>query len=143
MLKMSKSRLSLYKRKASGSDDNMVPLINIVFLLLIFFMVAGKIQVDHAKNIELPSSGPQADAVVHDINVVLDAEGNIALNDVSVSIEDLASEINSILLSGGTVAVALQADAHLEAKQLTPVLTLLRQSQVKTVHLFTRVRAKS
>jgi biopolymer transport protein ExbD len=45
----------LPKQRNSSSDDNMIPLINIVFLLLIFFMVAGHIQKRPNASIELPT----------------------------------------------------------------------------------------
>ena len=44
------------KKPNSNSDDNLIPLINIVFLLLIFFMVAGQMQKPLATDITLPVS---------------------------------------------------------------------------------------
>lgn len=50
------SRFEPLRRKKTSADDNMIPLINIVFLLLIFFMVAGKIVKQPDSAIELPTT---------------------------------------------------------------------------------------
>jgi biopolymer transport protein ExbD len=41
--------------KKNDSDDNLIPLINVVFLMLIFFMVAGQIQKSDAIKLQPPS----------------------------------------------------------------------------------------
>lgn len=140
---MNKAQANLYRRRSSAGDDNMVPLINIVFLLLIFFMVAGKISVDHAKNIELPLAQPQAPAVVHAINVVIDAQGQMQLNGEAMSVEHLRARLDALLGKNVHAAVALQADAALQARQLMPVLAILRAAGIEKIRLFTRVGEKS
>lgn len=136
------AQASLYRRRAAAGDDNMVPLINIVFLLLIFFMVAGKIGVDHARNIELPSALPQATAVAHDINIVLDAAGNLQMNGVSLDLVSLPVELDKLMADTVDISVAVQADAHLQARQLTPVLSVLRAARIGKIRLFTRAGEK-
>lgn len=140
---MNKSLPEFYRRRSSAGDDNMVPLINIVFLLLIFFMVAGKINVDHARNIELPLAKPQTPATVHALNVVLDADGNIKLNGVAVTAEALAAELALRLADNAGVSVALQADARLQARQLTPLMTVIRTAGIEKIRLFTNVEEKT
>ncbi len=52
----------LTPRRRPASDDNLIPLINIVFLLLIFFMVAGQMQRPMAADIRLPDIDSQQPA---------------------------------------------------------------------------------
>jgi biopolymer transport protein ExbD len=139
---MSKSTNNLYSRRASIGDDNMIPLINIVFLLLIFFMVAGKISVDYASDIDLPISNIKYISDVYEINIVLDAEGIITLNGKLAALESLSENIFTLIDKGDSV-VALQADAHVKAKQLTPIIKIIRAAGVKKVRLFTRAGDKS
>ncbi len=43
-------------QRAHNNDANMIPMINIVVLLLIFFMLAGQIQGYQAKDMRLPDA---------------------------------------------------------------------------------------
>ena len=69
----------LTPRRRAASDDNLIPLINIVFLLLIFFMVAGQMQRPMAADIRLPDIDSQQPAQ-GDIQLELTADGGLWLN---------------------------------------------------------------
>lgn len=47
------------RRGTANPDDNLIPLINIVFLLLIFFMVAGQIAPQQDMTIDPPESASE------------------------------------------------------------------------------------
>ncbi|MEK9713749.1 MAG: biopolymer transporter ExbD [Thalassolituus sp.] len=123
------------KRKNS-SDDNMIPLINIVFLLLIFFMVAGQIQKRPDASINLPAlhiDDTQAPAVQQMIEMF--ADGRIAINQIPVNqngsqeIETGSSELADALsqLHG---SVTLVADSAITAADLENILSELRNRPV-------------
>ena len=62
----------------SGNDDNVIPLINIVFLMLIFFMLAGQITSTDLLNVMPPTSEIQAPTTPLEFEILMDAEGSIA-----------------------------------------------------------------
>lgn len=60
---------------------NLTPLIDVVFLLLIFFMVSTTFTKENHLQIELPeASGETAEAQAGQIDVVIDASGDMSVN---------------------------------------------------------------
>lgn len=136
---------ALYTRRAASADDNMIPLINIVFLLLIFFMIAGKIASDDALQLTLPQAQQAAPAPALSVEILVDRDGRIALDGVVVSVEQLAAQLAGLQQrgvntadTGSGLAVALKADAQLPAGVLAPVLNTLRAAGIDSIHLYTR-----
>ncbi|WP_320821146.1 biopolymer transporter ExbD [Thalassolituus sp.] len=115
------------------SDDNMIPLINIVFLLLIFFMVAGQIKAQPDKAIELPKSTQLASADPLTIRLELHENGKLKFNGEVLE----PSKITSLINKNTAAKVALFADGRATAKQLDIVLNALSGRNNIEIKLFT------
>ena len=73
--------MNFRKRKAEEFDVNMTPLIDVVFLLLIFFMVSTTFDRQSELNIELPeASGEISESEAVEIEVFIDSKGRFAIN---------------------------------------------------------------
>ena len=72
-----------FKRKAKPEDSvNLTPLIDVVFLLLIFFMVSTTFTKETHLEIDLPEADGQQKALSEQqIEVVVDAQGNFTVNE--------------------------------------------------------------
>ena len=77
------------QRRKTNSDDNLIPLINIVFLLLIFFMIAGKIEQIQDAGLTLPENSQTKPAVAQPITLQLSKDNEIHLNNEVVNFEEL------------------------------------------------------
>lgn len=64
-------------RSARASEENVLPLINIVFLLLIFFMMAGALSVTSPLPLDPPRVAAAADTDPPREGVVIAADGRI------------------------------------------------------------------
>lgn len=159
-------------RKSKG-DDNMIPMINIVFLLLIFFMVAGQVSTLKAPGIELPANdgGDKPDKAP--LKLVLTKDNQINLSGVSLTLEELDAalseaaradskddtidasiaetakletargEASIIETSTENTRINLLADRDVVASELEPLLDLLRQHKILSVNLLTKQQAGS
>lgn len=116
------------------NDDHLLPLINVVFLLLIFFMLVGALDAPDTTDLSPPES--LASTVPDDSawTVVLDARGQLLLDDQPVSLTDLA--VAAIERPPGGV-VAVRADASIQATDVVDVLDVLRGAGVSKVQLLT------
>ncbi len=120
------------------SDTNIIPLINVVFLMLIFFMVAGQIQ--SVSRIELPDSISNVRPIEPSISAVVDASGQIWLDDVPVSVEALKSIIQTEVITNDSVAqLLLEVDAQLPAVELHQLLLMLKAAALTKVSLATQL----
>jgi len=129
MTQLSGKRIS--KRSA---DDALIPLINIVFLLLIFFMVAGSIQ----PSIPVDISHPIANEVDNPIKplavqIVLTGEGTIYWNEQIVTIE----KVQRVMQEQTPTQVNLHLAGSIKAIELEPLLNVLRAHKDTEISLIT------
>ena len=104
------------ERNDERVDVNLTPLIDVVFLLLIFFMVSTTFD-RHAKlKVELPeASAKQTQQQQQSIVLSIDAKGNYFINDrqlVNTRLETLKIALQKTLADEKDVPLVLRADAN-------------------------------
>ena len=120
-------------RKISSLDDSMIPAINIVFLLLIFFMVAGQIKAPQ-EELAIPSSISESELASLDAVLEIDAQGKLTLNHRPInSIRELGASNES----GKISSLTLRVHKTLNAEVLDPILRRIRELGLKQVQLET------
>ncbi|MFC3283631.1 ExbD/TolR family protein [Litchfieldella rifensis] len=81
------------RRRRDPVEVNLTPLIDVVFLLLIFFMVSTTFETRQALQLELPESVAGSALEASPVTLVVDAEGEYRLGGTQVSAEELASAL--------------------------------------------------
>lgn len=130
----------LLKRTAKRVDElNLIPLINIVFVLLIFFMVVGRIEGVDALAVRLPKTGisDQGYDETHAVMVYVKATGEMAVNHDLVAKEDLGVIIKTALLEDAHKPVRIKADAQLPASTLIWVMQTIEKAGAQYVSIIT------
>lgn len=74
-------------------DDRIMPLINIVFLLLIFFLVAGAIREVEPVQVDPPRSIVEAESVTDALTIYVARDGRIALGETMLDLLDRTSPV--------------------------------------------------
>ncbi|MBA1147640.1 biopolymer transporter ExbD [Ectothiorhodospiraceae bacterium WFHF3C12] len=115
-----------------GEGENVIPLINVVFLLLIFFMIAGSLGRTELFRVEPPESASEAPLPPEARRVLLADDGRLALDGRAVSLEQLGSA-----LDGGAAPVEIKADGGAHAAKLMAVLAAVREAGIEEVELIT------
>jgi len=128
------TQLSGKRISKQSADDALIPLINIVFLLLIFFMVAGSIQ----PSIPVDISHPIANEVDNPIKplavqIVLTGEGTIYWNEQIVTIE----KVQRVMQEQTPTQVNLHLAGSIKAIELEPLLNVLRAHKDTEISLIT------
>jgi len=129
----------------SSGDDSLVPLINIVFLMLIFFLLAGTIAPSPQVAVDPPAADSRDPLRQESLELAIDAQGNVFIAGEAVPLDLLASrlrvEFDAARGKAGTrIRLDLFADHRLEAARLDPVLAALREAEIEDVYLKTQVR---
>jgi biopolymer transport protein ExbD len=123
-------------RRHNNPDDRLIPLINIVFLMLIFFMVAGHITRQRTPgDVTLPASTQINPAEQYQRVLAVNAKGELTLDAQSVSAEELATALQPQLAADPELVVQLALDRDLQAQTLTPLLKQLRELGLQKVTL--------
>ena len=120
------------KHQIIKNEDNLLPLVNIIFLLLIFFMLAGVIaKQKELHNVNLASATIE-EYIEKDKNTLfINADGTLTLNDQSVS-ESLLKEKLMVLKTDN---ILIAADGSLDSSSLNKILLILSNSKIKNVTL--------
>ncbi|MDQ6963534.1 MAG: biopolymer transporter ExbD [Mariprofundales bacterium] len=124
--------------RRSAQIPNMTPLIDIVFLLLIFFMLTAHFVRDEGIAIQLP----QAETAVAQeddtaLIVLLDRDGNIRLNDTIVAPHELESSLRSELRNRNKKWVTLRGDRASNLGSAVTILDAARKAGAQTVDVVT------
>jgi len=127
-------------KRNAALDDNMVPMINIVFLLIIFFMIAGQIKTIDTGELSLPNSTQETPATPATFTIRLDANKQLTVNEESVSIDVLASVLADSASPRSELTestINLIFDTSLTAADIEAVLQPLRGVGIKKINLLT------
>ncbi|MDE0488133.1 MAG: biopolymer transporter ExbD [Gammaproteobacteria bacterium] len=133
--------MNLYRqRKPQTQENSMIPLINVVFLMLAFFMILGQIERSDAVRLDPPDSLSLEVQGDYSATLLITAQQSLYLNDRPLRREQLSGEIRRILEAAAdpqSVRVLVKADATLPATELRLVLARLRTAGLLRVSLAT------
>jgi len=106
-----------FKREAREELElNLTPLIDVVFLLLIFFMVSTTFQKESEISLQLPrASDTETQSPQERIEIIINAAGRYYINDQELVKSDVASLQNALYkVSGGQrdIPLTIRADAQ-------------------------------
>ncbi len=119
------------------SHLDIAPLIDIVFLLLVFFMLTSTFMVPEAIELELPESSSATVIDITPIIVSLEQTGQLALNGERIEQEQLRGAIEALLKQDADSAITLKSDARTEVQQLLAVMDEIRAAGGTDVALAT------
>ena len=122
-------RISHHRRE--GPDINLTPLIDVVFLLLIFFMVSTTFQRDSELSIELPEASTRPEqAPPRSIDVSIDAQGRFYVDGrelVNTQLGTLKRALEQSAAGKDSPPVVVSADAKTPHQAVVAVMDAARQ----------------
>ena len=125
-------------RYRQNEDDRVLPLVNVVFLLLIFFMIAGQMVQPEEFNVAPPLSKAEGSDRIRTGTVEISVSGEIAFEGARVSDEDLRRLMATKAQEEAPSPLRVKADGGAEAVRVIEVMALLRDAGVKRVELVAR-----
>lgn len=130
------------RRRRGEGHEPVIPLINIIFLLLIFFLVTGTLRSAELLEIDPPRalSGATSDPSLP--AVLVDAEGRIAVDGVLVALADLGARVAERRGEAGGDHVIVKADGRVRAERLLEVMEALRRAGVSELSLITELQVE-
>lgn len=124
-------------KKQKRKEINLIPMINIIFLLLIFFMLTGTIQIKQKSLISKPKSIYSQDQDLSKETAILftiDMEGNYYLDNQKLSLEKISKEISK---KKKTKRIFLDLDKRSKIIDLNKVIKILKDSGFKRIFIRT------
>lgn len=124
------------------TDADLTPLINVVFLLLIFFLLAGTVATHSPLRPVLPESSARYSPYHPDIDIVIDTDGNIALRDNILTDHNALSQGLAILKKNlpAESYINIRADSSLPATKTLEVMQAAKAAGFNDIHLVAQVK---
>lgn len=126
--------MGIKKKSRVNAAFNMSSLTDIIFLLLIFFMLTSSLITPNALNLQLP--GKKSDNTISSKNkpaiVEIKSSGNFMLNSKSIDIETLEKELAGLKRRKGKDAVvSISPDAKASNDDVVAVMDIAYRYEIK------------
>jgi len=123
-------------KKAKDEEPRLgiTPLIDIVFLLLIFFMVTSHFHMASGISIKLPKVTQRAfNKDSEKITLMIDREGRTYLKGDIIDLKKLATELKGLVVKEGLTHLLLKADKDVAHGKVVQVMDLAKSAGVLSI----------
>lgn len=130
--------MEIERNRKPVKEISLIPLINVVFMLLVFFMVAGTLEKVDLIPVNLPEaqSGQMLDE--GHVQLVLGRYGEMTLNDEPIMLADLKTLMRKQLEFNPKRVITIKADARMDASRLIAVLDDIKAAGGVNLSLITQ-----
>ena len=112
---------------------SLTPMIDVVFLLLIFFMLVARFGVDKVIEINLPSALGQSSQYEGAPRLVEIKSGNlVSLNGLEITLDQLSSKLSQLMPSPNALII-VRSSAEANTQDLLDVLLYLKSEKITNV----------
>lgn len=126
------------RRRGMTIDDAIMPLINIVFLLLIFFLVAGRLSSAEPFKVAAPFGESTNTSEEPAPLILVGGDGALALDGAVVTEEALITALALRSAEAPSLLVRLKPDATAKAAEIARLMEALKAAGVSRIMLLTR-----
>jgi len=119
------------------TEERILPLINVVFLLLIFFMLAGSLSVSEPFEVKPPVARSAGELERDSLTILMGADGRMALNNEVLTQAELLARVRTTLATQPQTRIALKADGRLAGNRLVRFTQALYAAGVQRLQLVT------
>ena len=146
-------KLERIKRRSGGTLVlEITPLIDVVFLLLIFFMLATSFDERSAFKIDLPkSTAAKTKSTLKEVQVLVDKEKNIYLRYTDNSgktqrdkldLSNFVSVVSEKLNTSERKDVMISADKAIDYGFIVEIMSLLKESGASAINIDTAIKSR-
>jgi len=118
---------------------NITSLIDVLFLLLIFFMISSTFVEQPGMKLELPESKSSTTEKIRDLVLEITADGSLILNDSAVSLDNLEKQLKEMLPRLEEKSIVLKADKSIPHGTVVKVMDIARLSGLEKLVIATTI----
>ncbi len=117
---------------------DLAPLVDVVFLLVIFFAVSTTFLESSGIKLDLPSSSSTADREVREVTVFMAVDGTLSFDGRTLTLEQLRAQLPDALASAERKIVVLRADTAAPHGSVVRVMDAVREAGAEGLTIATR-----
>ena len=126
-------------RKKVYTHLNIAPLIDVVFLLLIFFMLSSHFVIQPGIKITLPTSVTAKLHPEEDIIIFITKDNKLYLNEVEVTLDNLLDKLKIKVEKAKKKTVIIKADEQIDLGLAVKVMDIAKQAEAEGLVISTKV----
>jgi biopolymer transport protein ExbD len=128
--------VEIERRRKTPREMSLVPMINVMLLLLIFFIVTGKIDPVEIIPVNVPFSEQSGDTSLGEAVISLGIHDEIVADDeLMFTLQDLRKWVEARLKKSPKVRFTIKADAGMEAVKLVDIMRFIEKAGATDVVL--------
>jgi biopolymer transport protein ExbD len=137
--------MEFQRRLKPAVNLDLIPMIDVVFQLVLFFLVTSTFIITPGLNLNLPSSSTSEPVLVSKLAVSVVSEDEIYLNKERYDLSTLGSALASLPVEQKekVSSIVVEGDEDVSYKLLVQVLDVLRSAGYKGIGLKTREKEKT
>ena len=128
------------EKKRRRVTINITSLIDVLFLLLIFFMVSSTFLERPGMKLDLPKAAQKESVRMEGYTLFSTRDDKLYLNDESVQIGELESKLRKIAPEIEGEGIVLQADEQVRYGLVVEVMDIIKQSGIKKIIVATEIK---
>ena len=128
-------------RREQDRQDKLIPLINVVFLLLTFFIIAGTVRATDTLLVEPPQAASDGTLDAKSKILFMSRDGTLALGNKLVGADQAVEVLSGWLANDPDGEVQIKADARVKARDILPLLRRLSSAKITSVRLIATRRS--
>ena len=130
--------MALKKSNKVDSSFSMSSMTDIIFLLLLFFMIASTMSAPNDMKVNLPQSSAKTATKANIVKIGITAEGEYSIADNGskpqvVHFEEIEPYLQAVYASDSTTYVALHADEMVPYREIVKILDIANENRLKLV----------
>jgi biopolymer transport protein ExbD len=129
--------MKLFDKPAKKIGINLTPLIDVLFILIIFFTVSSTFLEQPGIELKLPEAESSESHTAQKVIVYVDREKKIYLNDDPVELENIAQAVEALISAQTDKSVVLHADEEVPHGIVIKIMDLLRKQGIYKIIIST------
>ncbi len=122
------------------SEINVTPLVDVMLVLLVVFIITAPLLAPQSLKINLPKTASVAsDKKLQPVRMVVDAQGNIAVNESHLSDEGLAEMLRSRTAADASFQLQIEADKAVPYGRVAELMAIAQRAGVAKLSFVTLV----
>jgi len=132
------ARRSFSSESGNADEDvNVTPLLDIVFIMLIFFIVTSTFVKEPGVDINRPEASTASERRLASIIVAISEDNEIWINKERVELQEVKAIVEQLVRENPKGTAVVQADAKSKTRLLVEVVTQIRATGVEDVAVST------
>lgn len=131
------ARRNSFQQASEEEDVNVTPLLDIVFIMLIFFIVTSTFVKEPGVEVERPDATTASERKLASIIVAISADDEIWINKERVELDEVRAIVEQLRRENPKGTAVVQADSKAKSRMLVEVVTQIRATGISDVAVST------